>query len=83
MSDALHQTRLRWHGRSGAAKLHGVCVRLEYPPVLAGIVVHAIDYVPEYGIREIQRRACDHVEDMTPAEVAAADALLRKLCGGG
>lgn len=83
MSDALHQTRLRWHGRSGIAKLHGLVIPLHQPPVLAGVVVHAVDYVPEFCIREIQRRACDHVEDMTPAEVAAADALLRQMCGGG
>jgi len=77
MSDALHSTRLRWHGRRGVAKLHGRSVTLDQPPVLCGCVVHACDYVPEYGIREIQRRACDHVEDMTDDEVHAADQVLR------
>ena len=77
MSDALYSTRLRWSGGRGAAMLHGRIVPLTAPPVLGGVAVHAVDYTPEIGCVEIQRRACDPRSDMTAAEVAEADALLR------
>lgn len=79
MSDALYPTRLRWSNGRGAAMLHGRIVPMTAPPVLGGQAVHAIDYTPEIGCVEIQRRACDPRGDMTAAEVAEADALLRRL----
>lgn len=83
MSDALYSTRLRWSGGRGAAMLHGRIVPLTDPPVIGGQAVHSIDYTPEVGWREIRRRACDAVDDMTAAEVAEADAMLRRLVSGG
>lgn len=82
MSDALYSTRLRWSGGRGAAMLHGRIVPLTAPPVLGGQAVHSIDYTPEVHCMEIRRRACDPVGDMTAAEVAEADAMLRRLVAG-
>ena len=82
MSDALYSTRLRWSAGRGAAMLHGRIVPLTAPPVLGGQAVHSIDYTPEVHCMEIRRRACDPVGDMTAAEVAEADALLRVLVVG-
>lgn len=79
MGDWLYSTRLRWHGRSGAAKLHGKSVNLKAAPVICGITVAYVDYVPEIGLREIRRHACGRMEDMTDDEVEAADALLRSV----
>ncbi len=79
MSDALYSTRLRWANGRGAAMLHGRIVALDRPPVLAGVAVHQVDYTPEVHCLEVRRRACDPVGEMTPAEIADADALLRSL----
>ena len=79
MSDDLYFTRLRWHAGRGIAKLHGRSVPLAAPPVLAGAPVNECDYAPEYGFRLVRRRSCDRVDDMTGAEIADADALLRAL----
>lgn len=81
MSDALYSTRLRWAGAAGAAKLHGVLVPLAAAPDLGEGPVHALDYVPEVCIADVQPRACDRRRDMTAAEVKAADALLAALTG--
>lgn len=79
MSDALYSTRLRWDGRAGVAKLHGATVRLLAPVDLGAGMMYAIDYVPEIHIAEVTPRACDTRRDMTPGEIKAADALLRRL----
>lgn len=79
MSSALYCTRLWWHGHGGAAKLHGCEVRLLEPPVLAGLRLSGVDYVPEIRLQQIQPLASGW-RDMLPHEVAAADALLRVLC---
>lgn len=79
MSDELYRSRLRFSGRAGVAKLHGRSVLLATAPDLGAGPVHAVDYVPEVGIAEVVPRPCDPRRDMTPAEVAAADALLAAL----
>lgn len=81
MSDALYSTRLRWCNGAGVARMHGRSIPLTEAPRLAGQAVHAVDYTPEVHCIEIQRRACDPRADMTAAEIAEADALLRRLVG--
>lgn len=81
MTDALYATRLRWSNGSGIAKLHGRAVALTAAPVLGGVAVHFVDYTPLIRCREVRRRPCDPVDDMTDDEVAAADALLRRVVG--
>lgn len=61
--------------------LHGRIVPLDSPPVLGGQPVHSVDYTPEVHCLEIRRRACDPIDELTPAEIADADALLRRLLG--
>lgn len=82
MSDALYSTRLRWCNGHGVARLHGRSVPLTEAPVLDGRPVHAVDYTPEVGCVEIQRRPCDPRGDMTAGEIADADRLLRRVVGG-
>lgn len=79
MSFDLYSTGLRWASGRGMAKLHGRVAPLTEPPLLCGNRVHAVDYVPEIHLREIQHRAVDRVVDMTDDEVRAADALLAQL----
>ena len=77
MSHALYATRLYWAGtRGGIAKLHGRRVDLHAPPHIADRAVVGIDYIPEIGLRQIQPYAAAW-RDMTDAEVADADAVLR------
>jgi hypothetical protein len=64
------------------ARLHGVSVPLWSPPVIGGQAVVAIDYIPEIGLRQIQRLG-GAMEDMTPADVAEADRVLRGLAQAG
>lgn len=82
MSDNYYASRLRWHGRSGAAKLRGRSVQLVAPPDLGDGAVNEIEYTPELGIRRVRRRACDAPDDMRPDEVSAADRLLIELTKG-
>jgi hypothetical protein len=82
VSDELFSTRLRWDGRRGIAKLHGKTVQLEAAPNLTGEPVHYIDYTPEIHDFEIRRAKGDRVEEMTAAEIAAADRLLALLTQG-
>lgn len=79
MSSALYSTRLWWHGHRGAAKLWGAEVVLTEAPAVIDQVVEGLDYVPEIHLWQIQPRG-DRWRDMTPAEVAACDRMLRKLC---
>jgi len=76
VGDDLYATRLRWYGYSGCAKLHGYHVALTEPPAICGSIVVALDYIPEVGVRQIQRLG-EPMSDMTADEVASADALLR------
>jgi hypothetical protein len=81
VSAALYSTGLWWTpGRGGLAKLHGREVRISEPPVIGGVAVHAICYVPEVHDLEIHRVPHEPRGDMTPAEVAEADQLLARLC---
>ena len=77
MSHALYATRLYWAGtRGGIAKLHGRCVDLHVPPHFGGEPLVSVDYVPEIGLCQIQRVG-EPRRDMTDAELAEADAMLR------
>lgn len=80
MGDDLWQTRMRWYGYSGCAKLHGRRVPLVAPPLIPGITVVCIDYVPEIGMRMVQPLG-EPLRDMRDDEVLVVDALLRELCG--
>ena len=77
MSDDLYSTRLRWSNGRGVAMLHRHSVPLTEPPVLGGEPVYELDYTPEVGCIEIRRHAWDTPGEMTEAEVAEADAMLR------
>jgi hypothetical protein len=80
MSDGLYSTRLRWSGGPagcGVARLHGVSVPLWTPPVIGGVPVHDIDYAPEIHLWQVRRASFGRIDDLTPAEVADADAILR------
>ena len=83
MSHALYATRLYWVGpRGGIAKLHGRCVPLHAPPHIGGRAVVGVDYIPEIALRQIQPYAAGW-RDMTDAEVAEADAVLRAVVTPG
>ena len=83
MSSDLYQTALVWHGqRGGIAKLWGRQVPLVDAPPLLGLRLVMVEYYPEIGERELQE-ATGPRRAMTPAEVAAADELLREVCGRG
>jgi hypothetical protein len=79
MSIALYRYRLYWDGHRGAMR-HGDDTRiLVEAPVLPGSEgLEEIDYAPEVDVAQVRERAGDWRE-MTPAEVAAADALLLTL----
>ena len=81
MSIALYRYRLYWDGRHGAAR-HGDDTRiLSEAPVLPGAVeFEEIDYAPEVEVAQVREREGPW-RDMTPQEVAAADALLASLSG--
>ena len=79
MSIALYRYRLYWDGHRGAAR-HGDDTRiLVEAPVLPGSgELEEIDYAPEVDVAQVREPEGDWRE-MTPAEVAAADALLLTL----
>jgi len=83
MSIALYRYRLYWDGHRGAAR-HGDDTRiLVEAPVLPGLEsgsesLEEIDYAPEVDVAQVREREGDW-RDMTPEEVAAADALLATL----
>jgi hypothetical protein len=82
MSLALYRLRLYWDGRHGAARNGRDTRILVERPLLYG-AAHAatleeIDYAPEVDVMQVRERAGDW-RQMTPDEVAAADALLAGL----
>ncbi len=79
MTDELYYTRLRFSGRHGIAKMHGMSVSLDAGPDLGSGPVWFVDYRPEIGFAQVQPRSIDRLRDMTDDEKHAADALLRKL----
>lgn len=79
MSDSLYPTRLRWQRPKGIAKLDGVQVALTEPPTLDAARVEAIDYAP--GIVYMVMWPFGGWQEMTSAEIVAADAYLRRVCG--
>ena len=81
MSDQLpYRTRLLWDGRAGLARLNGQQVKLWDAPALGAEPLHAVDFIPDIGLAEIQPRPCDARRAMTGEEVAAARVLLDDLC---
>lgn len=85
MSIALYQLRLYWDGHHGAARNGNDTRILIEPPLLAGAAnateLEEIDYAPEVDVAQVRERDRDWRE-MTPAEVAAAEALLASLPRG-
>lgn len=79
MTDDLYYTRLRFSGRHGVAKMHGMTVSLDVGPDLGEGPVWLVDYRPEIGFGRIQPRSIDPQRDMTTKEKHAADALLRSI----
>lgn len=77
MTDELYYTRLRFNGRSGIAKMHGMTVTLSAGPDLGDGPVWFVDYRPECGFALVQPRSIDTVREMFAREKRAADALLR------
>lgn len=70
-------TRLYWAGLRGVARMNGHEVRLTAPPVLPGVELLGIDYVP--GELAIVLPAREGWREMTPAEVAAAREALEHI----
>lgn len=79
MTDDLYTTRLRFSGKHGIAKMHGVTISLATGPDLGDGPVWFIDYRPECGFALVQPRSIDPVRDMLSSEKHAADAFLRGL----
>ncbi len=69
-------SRLYWSGAAGVARCDGVHVDLRQPPAVPRLQLHEIDYVPALQVAQIRRTPADRVDDMTPAEIAAARAWL-------
>ena len=78
MNDSYYSTVLRWHGKTGVAKMHGMTVSLTDPPDLGDGPVWMLDYRPEIAMAQVQPRAIDPVRDMTRFEIAIADSMLRR-----
>lgn len=71
------QCRLVWDpARGGAATRKGRTVRLAEPPDLGAGPVYACDYSPRI-VASVTRSVSEPAGDMRPAEIAAADELLR------
>lgn len=82
MSIALYRLRLYWDGRQGAARNGDETRVLLAPPHLPGAEraddLEEIDYAPEVDVAQVRERDGDW-RQMTPDEVAAAEALLASL----
>ena len=82
MSIALYRFRLYWDGHHGAVRNGDETLILVEPPHLPGAQradeLEEIDYAPEVDVAQVRERAGDWRE-MTPDEVAAAEALLASL----
>lgn len=84
MSIALYQYRLYWDGRQGAMRNGNDTRILVEPPVLPGAAnaeLAEIDYAPEVDVAQVRERTSTEWREMTPDEVAAAEALLASLTG--
>lgn len=79
MSDNLYFTRLRFTCGSGVAKLHGRTVVLAECPQFLPQRLAEVDYMPEVHACQV-RDEFGGWREMKDFEIAAADALLRKLC---
>jgi hypothetical protein len=82
MSINLYRLRLYWDGRRGAVRNGDDTRILVEAPVLPGAANSAnleeIDYAPEVDLAQVRERKGDWRE-MTPEEVAAAEALVASL----
>jgi hypothetical protein len=79
MSIALYRLRLYWDGHHGAARNGDDTLILVEPPlVTADGRLEEVDYAPEIDVAQVREHAGDWRE-MTPEEVAAAEALLAAL----
>lgn len=82
MSIALYRLRLYWDGRHGAARNGSEMRILVSRPLLHGAAnadrLEEIDYAPEVDVAQVRERSGDWRE-MTPDEIAAADAMLASL----
>lgn len=82
MSLALYRLRLYWDGRHGAARNGDDTRILVERPLLCGVVnannLEEIDYAPEVDLMQVRELSGDW-RQMTPDEIAAADALLAGL----
>ena len=77
MSLDLYPRRIYWDGRCGCVRNAPHLRALVAPPELPGCVLRIteLDYAP--GVVAQLREHAGAMRDMTPAEVAACDALLR------
>ena len=71
-------SRLWWSGGRGVAHHAGVTVELSQAPALAGVTPTELDYAPALYVALLRLRS-DARRDMTPAECAAALALLQRI----
>lgn len=74
--------RLMWFGRWHLAERNGRVFLLAEAPDLGAGPVAELDYIP-CALHHIRRLPTDSPGYMDPAEVAAADALLRKFLPSG
>ena len=82
MSIALYRLRVYWDGRRGAVRNGDDTRILVEAPHLPGTEnadnLEEIDYAPEVDVAQVREREGEW-RDMTPDEVAAAEALLASL----
>jgi hypothetical protein len=77
MSARLYVTGLWFYtGRGGRAKLYARERKLIEAPLLVGLVLEEIEYVPEVRVARLRER-CSGWRDMEAHEIKAADAYLR------
>jgi len=76
--DEAFAARLRWEpGHGGCARRKGRTVPLEHAPDLGAGPVYSVDYIPRVLALVVPTVTDGHPRDMLPAEIAAAEALLR------
>lgn len=80
MSLRLYSTGVFWESGRGAAKMYGVMLALTSPPDIDGPTIIGMRYVPEIGLRSVNRAGEAAAErSMTDDEARAVDAWLRRV----
>lgn len=79
MSLRLYSTGVFWESGRGAAKMYGVLLALSEPPDIGGPPIIAIRYIPEIGLRSVNRSGEASERGMTDDEARALDAWLRRV----